>query len=102
MIPIFFLRITDYIALENDKVELTYDSDANDSSGDEAEIELVNRDPTLSKYSLEQMGRMKEMRDKGWSFSTIKSKFTRLSNASELKKYGQSERISMTMSSILL
>ena len=44
----------------------------------------MNRDPTLSKYGLDDMKRMKEMRDKGWSYETIQSRFKRITSRKEL------------------
>jgi len=75
----------------NDETELDFDSDEEAVSDDDEEDddgeEGLNRDPRMSKFTLDEMNRMKELKDRKWTFDSIQKQFRRLSSPAELQRY---------------
>ena len=65
-------------------LDIDYDAEPDSEEEDD---EPVNRNPTQSKYSFEQMQRIAEMRKKGCSFATIQGKFRRLNSMKEVDRW---------------
>ena len=82
------IDIIEAVLDDDGRVELDFDLDAEDYDSDEdyEEEKPVNRDPTLSKFTLAQMKQMKEMKEKGWSFATIQTRFRGLTLARDLTR----------------